>query len=354
MLKVEYGYNKNNCIDVTDKCIAKGGIISIKNYNIMFGDPYPNIPKKLYINLNNKKYEYEEDFPVIYKIDIKTNKIQENTFCIVATFKNESEILDEWIKHYINEGCSKFFLIDNGSDDNYLPIIEKYKDWIVLVMDERLHRQVENYNYYFSERVKSYTWTLTCDLDEFVYARNGYKTISDYLSSVNSNISSLSIPWKMFGSNGYNTLDKKEPDSAIKSFTKRINNDIDRKHNGVYGENQKGKVKHIFVKTITRNSHIKEIGLHGPPHGKPMMLTNSNHSTFKASGTVEVNEALLESQCLHLNHYAIRSYDWFSRIKMTRGDVLLLSSQYVRNDHYYKIYDFNDMEDTELKDKIYT
>ena len=56
-------------------------------------------------------------------------------FCILAIFKNESEILDEWITHYIREGCSKFFLIDNGSSDNYIEKLAKYKDIVETVID---------------------------------------------------------------------------------------------------------------------------------------------------------------------------------------------------------------------------
>ena len=40
-------------------------------------------------------------------------------FCIVAIFKNESHILEEWIQHYIKEGVQHFYLINN----EYLLII---------------------------------------------------------------------------------------------------------------------------------------------------------------------------------------------------------------------------------------
>ena len=62
-------------------------------------------------------------------------------FCIVAIFKNESEILDEWITHYLREGCSKFFLIDNGSSDNYIEKIAKYKDIVETVIDDEKNVQ---------------------------------------------------------------------------------------------------------------------------------------------------------------------------------------------------------------------
>ena len=47
---------------------------------------------------------------------------------IVAIFKNESWILEEWLNHYINEGVEHFFLIDNDSNDDYLSILKPFID----------------------------------------------------------------------------------------------------------------------------------------------------------------------------------------------------------------------------------
>ena len=91
------------------------------------------------------------------------------------------------------------------------------------VIDDEKHAQVKLYNKYFSEKIKEYEWTIICDLDEFIYSRKEFKTIKDYLNTVNKEVSQIAINWKIFGSNGFNTLDKKEPDSVIDSFTKRIN-----------------------------------------------------------------------------------------------------------------------------------
>jgi len=45
---------------------------------------------------------------------------------VYAIFKNESVALEEWLTHYINEGVDHFFLIDNGSTDDYEPILNKF------------------------------------------------------------------------------------------------------------------------------------------------------------------------------------------------------------------------------------
>jgi Glycosyl transferase family 2 len=52
--------------------------------------------------------------------------------CILAIFKNEADGLEEWLQHYLDLGVSHFYLIDNDSTDNFMPIIEKYKKNITL------------------------------------------------------------------------------------------------------------------------------------------------------------------------------------------------------------------------------
>jgi hypothetical protein len=65
----------------------------------------------------------------------------------------------------------------------------------------------------------------------------------------------------------------------------------------------------------------------------------------------KTNENLLNKAALHLNHYAIQSWDWFSRVKMTRGSATNSSQNNFRNKDYFKKYDFNDIQDTELINK---
>ena len=47
---------------------------------------------------------------------------------VCSMFKNESMILQEWIEHYLQMGVQHFYLIDNGSTDSYLDILQPYID----------------------------------------------------------------------------------------------------------------------------------------------------------------------------------------------------------------------------------
>jgi hypothetical protein len=79
----------------------------------------------------------------------------------------------------------------------------------------------------------------------------------------------------------------------------------------------------------------------------------SDHTDVPNSATfVIATENILKTSCLHLNHYRIQSWDFFRKVKMTRGDVFQKNeNSAVRDKKYFKKMDFNDMVDTELKRK---
>jgi glycosyltransferase involved in cell wall biosynthesis len=45
---------------------------------------------------------------------------------VLSIFKNETMNLKIWIEHYLWQGVEHFYLIDNGSDDNPLNILQEY------------------------------------------------------------------------------------------------------------------------------------------------------------------------------------------------------------------------------------
>ena len=47
-------------------------------------------------------------------------------FSVAAMFKNESWTLKEWVEHYKLHGADHIYLVDDFSDDDYLPILQPY------------------------------------------------------------------------------------------------------------------------------------------------------------------------------------------------------------------------------------
>ena len=230
---------------------------------------------------------------------------------IVAIFKNETVAMKEWLQHYIIQGVEHFYMIDNDSTDDWET---KVKDFpITIYTNKEKHKQKEHYNYYIEEIKKTSEWVMVVDLDEFMYAREPYNTIPQYLDTLDKDIGQVSVKWKMFGSNGH----IKQPESIINGFTKRCDC-IDNNE-----------------KSICRTYNLKKFNIH------------SHEQNGK-----EINLQVLKNSPLHLNHYAIQSWDWFKKIKMTRGAADSISSDNVRDENYFKKYDRNDIIDTELSNII--
>ena len=242
--------------------------------------------------------------------------------CIVSVFKNESHLIREWLDHHINEGVDTFFLTDNGSTDTY--DIKDYIDngKVILRIDDTTYSQNEHLNYYLKD-VKKYDWVIIVDLDEFVYARKGFNTIKEYLAQLEDNVNQIYIPWKMFGSNGHIV----QPNSIKHGFLTRDNYINARIING---------------KCITRTSQLSHLNIHQSTlhNNNGLVITSDgNTQTCADKNNVHISEEILNNSCLHLNHYAIQSWDWFSNVKMTRGAADCSASENVRNESYFKAYD---------------
>jgi hypothetical protein len=273
------------------------------------------------------------------------------TLCIVAIFKNESHILKEWINHYIGQGVDKFFMIDNDSNDNYLEHLQPYinNNIVELVIDKKRYVQSEHYNTHFLNKCKKYNWVIVCDLDEFIYARKNYKTIKEYLQTLNNSISQVFIPWKIFGSNGFNTLEQEQPKNVIDSFTKRINYDKTNGFQGVIIENNH---KYSFSKCIIRTIYLIRFNVHSSQTRNNNYITSDNtyNNIHNNNSFTKIDENILEKSFLHLNHYVIQSFNWFMNVKATRGDATNINGSNIRNKNYFDAFDIcsNDIEDMEL------
>jgi len=261
---------------------------------------------------------------------------------LIAMFKNESHILKEWLDHYLREGVDMFLLINNNSTDDYQSILEPYikSGNVLLKHSKKQNAQTKLYNTWLFE-AKKYDWVIVVDLDEFIYSRNGFKTIKDYLKTVDKHIYKIVIPWKLFGSSGF----KKQPSSVIQNF-------IHRKKFPDVSTHLNLNNRVTFVKSICRGSHLKTIHVHSSKV-TDSHESFSNNDMHKDINFTLMDETLLETQSLHLNHYRIQSWEFYKKVKMTRGDGFLKNYNHIRTKKFFKAFDYHDMKDTELKNKQY-
>jgi hypothetical protein len=252
---------------------------------------------------------------------------------IVAIFKNEENILIEWLEHYLMEGVEHFYLIDNGSTDGYQKIIERYvKEKLVDInIDSTPHKQIEHYNSYYLDKVKKESkWVMIVDLDELIYSRKQFKSISCYLKSLQSNIAQVYVPWKIFGSSGY----IEQPSKCIDNFIMRTQYNHKKNHGMVDTEK-------ILTKTIVKTEYLTKMTIHcAITNGNNIIEITSDNQIISSGDTYKyINEGILENSVLHCNHYPIQSYEYFKKIKMSRGSANTQKFDKIRNIEYYNSFD---------------
>ena len=240
---------------------------------------------------------------------------------VLAILKNETMNLKVWLDHYIWQGVDHFYLIDNGSTDNPLSILQEYIDngLVSYFYLPEPHKQVEHYRYIFdSQNLKKTTyWLMVCDLDEFFYGVD--KKLVTKIKSLESTIDYILCNWIMFGSDGH------------------INHPSDIRTSITHCKSEMfTETKYIFKPQIIKNS--SSVWIH-------------NLIDIPYINKIRIRIA---NQLIRLNHYPIQSVEFFRKVKMRRGDSSTSQSDNVRNMDYFLKYDYKEKCDETLKNIILT
>lgn len=306
--------------------------------NIIFGGHFgatreqiKRTPLKVYEALRKEqKYPREEVDHFIERLWRPLLCRPRYNLVVVGIFKNEAVAMREWLLHHIGQGVEHFYLINNGSTDDWQSQVDGLP--VTVYDDNERHKQVQHYNDYFLDIVKvEALWVAVIDLDEFLYARDPYTDIPSVLREVPQNIPQLLLRWKNFGSNGH----IKQPKSIRNSFVMRKSFDQPVKDQG-------GTLLEDHTKGIARTVDLIKFDVHKHNVGPKQSVIWPNKAT----------ERDLQTALIHINHYPIQSYDWYKKIKCTRGDVANSNAENIRDDEYFKKRDFNDVTDTELTKSI--
>jgi hypothetical protein len=247
-----------------------------------------------------------------------------NNGCIglMAIMKNERSALREWIEHHHRQGFSKIFLIDNGSTDSPLDILQPYLDVGIVeyFWRPRSHFQVGHYReVYRSAKVRQKVeWLAMADLDEFWFTPSG--TVRDLLQGEVQqqwDCDLIYANWIVFGSSGR----KEQPASIREGF--------------VHRHERLG--PHVCTKWICRTQAL---------------VLPSQIWVHKVFG-IDSRKIAWENIKLRMHHYPIQSEEFFRSVKMSRGDVIYSSLDGVRTFDYFLEYDRDAVVlDTTLADLV--
>ena len=318
---IEYGVD-NIRINVTDIVLNKSnnfGILHISEGDdirgALFGDPVYGVVKKIFITSNNINYTINS-YDYAY-IDTHNNKLYiNNTYIeskpkynlsVMSIFKNETMNLKIWIEHYLWQGVEHFYLIDNDSTDDPLNILQEYIDngIVTYYFKPEKHQQPQHYRYVFdNEGLKDKTkWLCICDLDEFFF---GTQQKLVYTINEFDNYDVIYTNSFFYGS-----------DNLIE-HPSDIRSDIIHRQ-----EDMENGIKYIFKPKCINDS--SEIWIHWLVH--PGSLQKKILPT-----------ETIDNKKIRLNHYLIQSLEYYTKVKMTRGDVYVSQNEKIRDLKYFEHY----------------
>jgi hypothetical protein len=225
---------------------------------------------------------------------------------VLSIFKNETMNLKVWLEHYIWQGVNHFYLIDNGSTDNPLSILQDYidKGLVTYFNLPEKYKQIQHYQYVFDKvDMKNTThWLAVCDIDEFFYGLD-HKLSTKLKSLEYFNV--IYCNWLMFGSSNL------------------IKHPEDIRTNIIHRENK----LHINTKYIFKP--------------KSIITSKQIHIHYLLKNQFNIRKFHFANKLIKLNHYSIQSLEYFQKVKMTRGDVVNKNSDNIRDMNYFNNYNKN-------------
>ena len=262
---------------------------------------------------------------------------------VMAMFKNEAEIMTEWLEHHIAHGVEHFYLIDDYSTDNSVNILAPYLKRGIVSMHPApfpnvQYRQVAAYHKTFTYSILAKNesmWVAVIDLDEFLYSPKDFDVRK--VLRQHEGLAIIGLNWVWFGSSGLIT----QPQSVVQAFLSRAD--------------------YNYSKYQNLTDHYKILRPHrGDMNDWEKNIINTRHDIH----SIEVHQAYAEGTCdnlsfgrypddppLLLNHYSIQSREFFIKNKGTRGDSNGYYSITDRNLEWFHICDINDIFDTRLAEQ---
>ncbi|MCD7109651.1 glycosyltransferase family 92 protein [Rhizobium sp. DKSPLA3] len=240
-------------------------------------------------------------FPNEFEQGVLSSEQIANGITIFAIAKNESRYLVEWLAYHLAIGVDRIHVYSNESEDNQTQKLDAIarQDTRVSWQEWASHPGVSPQISAYNDALKrvSTPWVCFIDIDEFlVPLEDG--TITDWLATVPSDVSSVHINWRGFGSAGVQSADY---ELVTRTFNMAA---------------QVGWGNHHHFKTIARAKLATEALIHN-------VFTSSGRRTVSDFSDFEtVNNGLSDRIVYHriqLNHYQCKTFEEFAA-RMRRGD----------------------------------
>lgn len=263
---------------------------------------------------------------------------------VASVFKNESWNLKEWVLHYKHHGVDHIYLVNDFSDDDYLPILEPFisEGFVTLfqnnIVEKYTGRQTDVNNRFFLPICSETKWIAQVDLDEFLYSPKCVD-LKEILRNYES-YGAVETNWVWFNSNDH----LHHPTGGlVQNFTSRAEYGdrvwmTHRSRNAVNGQEEPEWFCLYAPKQIANTSFgVQSFDIH-------KIRTQGRGINLSFIGRPDDPELLNA-------HYQIQSREFWEKIKMTRGALNNWYSNNARGWHTFYSLDVGDITDTTLAEQ---
>ena len=239
---------------------------------------------------------------IIFPIIGRKQKRKKHYASLCVIFKNEGKFFKEFLEYYLLLGIDHFYFYDNNSEDDYKKVIKPYieKGLITLIDWPDKPGQMTAYNHCIKEFSNETNWIGFIDVDEFIVPLK-WEKIPDWLEEYQK-LPSVWLFWKLFSSSGHVKEDLKTP--VIEQFY--VASDLIRSSKVFLNTDWSHKVNNF------RTPHAIRFKGFGPVVQKHAGLLFGLINYINDDSKLEIQ----------INHYATKSYEYFTKVKCTRGDVI--------------------------------
>lgn len=207
---------------------------------------------------------------------------------VLGIMKDEALNIAEWVEHYLWQGAERIYLIDNGSTDDSVKIVQPWIEQgvVKLISCPEPWRQREHYMTAAKRfRIaRECEWLLVADIDEFWFCKDG-TSLSDKLADYDE-AAVIYVSWSIFGSSGH-----VEHPASLRAELVMRQDRLPARH---------------LCKWICRTKAIRRV---------------KNIEIHHVYGTCSA-QTLTDNDTFQINHYQIQSVEFFQKSKMRRGDAV--------------------------------
>jgi len=204
---------------------------------------------------------------------------------LIVIAKNEEDIIQEFCQHYLDQGIDHIYLIDNGSTDSMVDKLSHFVNigCVTIFSLNQPHQQANHYNTVY-QQIRAYSlWVLVVDVDEYFYGVS--QPLKNVLQKNMNEYDYIAVHSVNFGSNGH----VEQPKSIRTLFTLRSSSES-------------------MVKALFRTKYVYKLDVH-------------EHLTQDGADIRRIEIHMLDP-LIRANHYQILSWDYYQKVKMTRGDAV--------------------------------